>query len=189
MKMTFPNLVTTLRIILAPIFVIYLINDQAFYSLIVFIIASISDGLDGLVARLFDQKSRLGSYLDPIADKIVLVSAFIGLAIKEMLPSWLSVMVISRDVMILLGILILFFNGMKFRIRPSIVSKITTCFQFVTVIVAYVKGYFYLLEASFSFFIYLTAILTVSSGLHYVYVGFKMIGNGSDGSQHNGGGN
>ncbi len=85
--MTVPNLITTIRIILAPVFIIYLINDQFLSALVVFVICVASDGLDGLVARLFNQKSTLGTYLDPLADKILLVSAFITLAVRGYLPS------------------------------------------------------------------------------------------------------
>ena len=74
--MTIPNLITTLRIILAPIFVIYLINDQFLPALIVFIIGGVSDGVDGFLARVFHQRSKLGTYLDPLADKILLVAAW-----------------------------------------------------------------------------------------------------------------
>jgi cardiolipin synthase len=88
--MTIPNLITVSRIILAPVFVIYLINDRLNSALIVFLICMISDGVDGMVARLFNQKSRLGAYLDPLADKILLVTAFVLLGVRGYLPSWLS---------------------------------------------------------------------------------------------------
>ena len=84
--MTIPNLITILRILLVPIFIIYIINDRALGSLIIFLIASISDALDGFIARIFHQKSDLGAYLDPLADKILLVSAYITLAILKMIP-------------------------------------------------------------------------------------------------------
>lgn len=109
--MTVPNLITTIRIILAPVFIIYLINDQFLSALVVFVLCVASDGLDGLVARLFNQKSTLGSYLDPLADKILLVAAFITLSVRGYLPSWLTVLVIARDVMIMLGIFFYFSTG------------------------------------------------------------------------------
>ena len=85
--MTIPNLITAFRIILAPVFVIYLINDRLNAALVVFLICMISDGIDGMVARLFNQKSRLGAYLDPLADKTLLVTAFVLLAMRGYLPS------------------------------------------------------------------------------------------------------
>ncbi len=177
--MTVPNLITTMRIILAPIFIIYLINDQILSALVVFIIAGVSDGLDGLVARVFNQKSKLGTYLDPLADKILLVAAFVGLSVRGFLPSWLTVLVISRDVMILLGVLVLSLNRMEISIKPKIASKITTCLQFVTIIAVLSKGYILkdYIPYSEKLYFYLfgtTALFTIGSGLHYIHYWFRM---------------
>ena len=187
--MTVPNLISAMRIILAPIFIIYLINDQLLPSLIVFMIAGFSDGIDGLVARMFNQKSKIGTYLDPIADKIVLISAFVGLSVRDLLPAWLAVTVISRDVMILLGVFILFMNNHKIVIRPSIYSKATTCFQFITVIAAFTRQYSVYLAYSYSYLIYLTAFLTIISGLQYMHTWFKMMGEGIENNSGGQGGN
>jgi len=172
--MTVPNFITTIRIILTPIFVIYLINDQIITGLILLIISGVSDGVDGLVARLFNQKSKLGAYLDPVADKIILISAFVTLTIKGFLPAWITVMVISRDIMILIGVLILFLNGMKINIRPAITSKITTCFQFITLITVLSKDWFPKLQVYFPCLFYLTALFTIISFLQYMYHWFKL---------------
>ncbi|MBN2060559.1 MAG: CDP-alcohol phosphatidyltransferase family protein [Deltaproteobacteria bacterium] len=174
--MTVPNLISAIRIILAPIFVIYLINDQILPGLIVFMIAGASDAVDGFIARVFNQKSRLGTYLDPIADKIVLISAFVGLSVRELLPAWLAVTVISRDVLIVIGVTVLFMNYSKIVIRPMILSKITTCFQFITVITAFTQQYSVFLANSHRYLIYLTALSTIVSGLQYMHKWFKMMG-------------
>lgn len=178
--MTVPNLITTIRIILAPVFIIYLINEQFLSALIVFLLCVISDGLDGLLARLLDQKSRLGTYLDPLADKILLVAAFITLAVGGHLPSWLTVMVIARDVMITLGIFFLFLNRQEFKLQPSIASKITTCLQFITVLSVLAKHYLVFPPMFYISVYYLTALFTIISGLHYMHYWFKMMGDGSD---------
>jgi cardiolipin synthase len=177
--MTIPNLITSLRIILVPIFVIYLINDDLLSALLVFILAGLSDGADGLVARLFDQKSKLGSYLDPLADKILLVTAFIVLAVRGFIPPWLTVVVITRDILILLGVLILFLNGQNFTIRPTIVSKITTCLQLGTVFVVLSKNQFHVSSQLVVYLFWTTGLLTISSGLHYMRYWFRMIGEGT----------
>jgi len=178
--MTVPNLITTIRIILTPVFVIYLINDDFTLALIVFAICGVTDGADGLVARIFNQKSSLGAFLDPLADKILLVAAFIVLAVREFFPSWLTVLVISRDIMILLGVLILMINRLEIVIKPTIVSKITTCLQFITVIVVLSKDIF-ILPSKFYFALFsITAIFTISSGLHYMHYWFRLIGEGAD---------
>ena len=175
-NMTVPNIITALRIILAPIFVIYLINDQLTTGLIVLIISGLSDGADGLVARLFNQKSKLGTYLDPLADKITLISAFVALSIHGYLPSWLVVMVISRDTLILIGVFVLFLNNTTFNVIPSFSSKVTTCFQFFTVIVVLSRELLPSLEKFYPALFYITGFFTVVSFLQYMYRWFKIIG-------------
>ena len=105
--MNLPNTLTLIRVILIPIFVILIMNHSFKWALITFAIAGITDGLDGLLARLTRQKTELGAFLDPIADKLLLISAYLTLAIIEILPGWLSVIVITRDIIILLGILVI----------------------------------------------------------------------------------
>ena len=174
--MTVPNLITTIRIILTPIFVIYLINDQFLSALIVFLLCGISDGLDGFVARVFNQKSTIGSFLDPLADKLILVASFIVLGVRGFLPPWLAVMVIARDVLILLGVLMLYLMGANFVVKPSILSKITTCLQFVIPIAILSRDYLSLPSEPYTYLYLLTAVFTISSGLHYMYYWFKVMG-------------
>jgi cardiolipin synthase len=120
------NWITLIRIILIPWFTILLINGALNQALWVFLAAAVSDALDGFVARVFSQKTRLGSFLDPIADKLLLSTAFITLAVLNQIPGWLTVIVISRDVVIVVGVAILFLNQLHLDIKPSIVSKLTT---------------------------------------------------------------
>lgn len=174
--MTVPNLITTLRIILTPIFIIYLLNEQLLSALVVFIVCGVSDGLDGFLARVLKQKSMLGAYLDPIADKLILASTFIVLAVMEFIPSWLAVIVITRDVLISLGVIVLLIYRMEIRIRPSILSKITTCCQFITIIGILASGYLEMSSHVYSGLFVVTGIFTISSGLHYIHTWFKLIG-------------
>ena len=177
--MTIPNLVTAVRIILAPVFIIFLISDDLTSALVLFLVCMASDCADGMIARLLDQKSKLGTYLDPLADKLLLVAAFVVLAARGNLPSWLTVMVISRDIMILLGVLLLFLNGFALNIKPSIISKINTCLQFLTV-VAVLAGKSLPLPADvYGYLYYVTALFTVASGLDYMRYGFQTMGEGT----------
>jgi cardiolipin synthase (CMP-forming) len=180
--MTIPNLITAFRIILVPVFVIYLINDRLNSALVIFLICMISDGIDGMVARLFNQKSRLGAYLDPLADKTLLVTAFVLLGMRGYLPSWLTVTAIARDVMILLGVLVFHLNRLELRIRPSAVSKINTCFQFITLSVVLLKGCVLMPSAIYEALYYITAALTIISGLHYLLYGLRAMGEGTGNS-------
>lgn len=178
--MTVPNIITTIRIILAPIFIIYLIEGNFFSALIVFVICGISDGLDGLVARLFNQKSKTGAYLDPIADKIILSSAFVALFINGSLPGWLAVSVITRDIFITIGVFVILLNKVELKIRPSIFSKITTCLQFITLSFILLRPFYPLNPLWYQTLYYFTAGFTVISGLHYIHYWFKMMGEAMD---------
>ena len=172
--MTVPNLITILRILLVPIFIIYIINDRTLGSLIIFIIASISDALDGFIARVFHQKSDLGAYLDPLADKILLVTAYVTLAILKMIPPWLAVLIISRDVIILLGVLVLYLNRHPVKVHPSFLSKLTTCLQIGTILMILSNGYLSI-EPIKIYAFWLTAGFTIASGLQYIRIGLILL--------------
>jgi len=134
--MTIPNLLTILRVLLTPLLVIFLLENRLIEALIVFAVAGITDALDGLIARLYKQKTRLGAFLDPLADKLLLATTYVLLAFQNLVPSWLTVIVLSRDVLIVLGVFVLFMQDLPFEIRPSLASKLTTCAQIVTAITA-----------------------------------------------------
>jgi cardiolipin synthase len=172
--MNLPNIMTLTRVLLIPVFVILIINKNFMAALITFAIAGITDGIDGLVARITQQRTELGAYLDPIADKLLLISAFITLAIIEIIPSWLAVLVITRDVIILVGFLVMFLTSYRPKINPSFVSKLTTTFQICTVLLVLLGEYYYILKELFIIAIYGTAILTILSGSHYIYVGTRI---------------
>ena len=134
--MNIPNLLTLLRIILVPVIVILLIQGLFLKALIVFVVAALSDALDGFLARILHQQTALGAYLDPIADKALLASSFVTLSVLHIIPGWLTVIVISRDFIILLGISVLSIMSISVKIRPTFVSKITTALQLITVLMA-----------------------------------------------------
>ncbi len=173
--MNLPNILTLIRVLLIPVFVILIINKSFLSALITFGIAGLTDGLDGLIARITHQRTEIGSYLDPIADKLLLSSAFVTLAIIEILPSWLSVIVITRDVIILIGFIVLVLLNHKPKIQPSIASKITTDFQIATVLVTLLKDYYPIFNDLSTFIIYGTIFFTILSGFHYIYIGTKLL--------------
>ena len=175
--MTIANMITVLRVILVPIFVIYMINGRILASLVIFSIASFSDALDGFIARVFHQKSNLGAHLDPLADKILLTTAYITLAIFKMIPSWLAVLIISRDVIILLGVLVFYLTHYPVTIHPSILSKATTCIQLATVLIVLSTGY---IKVPFfnPYMFWLAGLLTIASGLQYIRIGLIILSKG-----------
>ncbi|SFM67693.1 CDP-alcohol phosphatidyltransferase family protein [Thermodesulforhabdus norvegica] len=172
--MTVPNILTILRILLTPLLVWLLMGSRLEAALIVFFVAGITDGLDGFIARAFHQKSRLGAFLDPVADKLLLVSSFVLLARIHLIPTWLAIITVSRDVIILLGVFLFMLNNISFEIRPSILSKLTTLSQIVTALVVMSSRIYPDSRAMHKGLFILTAALTVASGLHYIYRGFSI---------------
>lgn len=175
--MNVPNLLTLLRIILTPVIVILLIQGYFFKALAVFILAGLTDALDGIMARILRQQTVLGAYLDPVADKALLASSFITLSVLHVIPGWLTVIVISRDAIILLGIMVLTVMSVELRIRPFFISKITTTLQLVTVLAA-LAGRSMLWNGGMTWLLplyWLNAIFTVISGLCYIARGMALI--------------
>ena len=128
-----PNFLTLLRIVAIPIFLILLTDGQFGFALFVFVAAGVTDALDGTIARLMNTRTTLGAYMDPLADKMLLLSAFVVLAFMGAVPPWLTVVVITRDVLIVGGFLMLFLMTQRsMEIRPSAASKASTFFQLCT---------------------------------------------------------
>jgi cardiolipin synthase (CMP-forming) len=145
-------------------------------AFLVFVVAGVSDALDCFIARMFKQKTVLGAYLDPIADKLLLNTSFVVLAIFGLLPGWLAVLVVSRDVIILSGFGLLLLNGREFEVKPSYSSKMTTLMQLV--VVSFFLGHEYLGNHLFFEFllVYITAFFTLLSGFMYIVEGFRILG-------------
>jgi cardiolipin synthase len=189
-RFTIPNLITLFRILLTPLFIIFLIQGRYNRALMVFLLAGVSDLADGLIARGWQQKSRLGSYLDPLADKLLLGASFVTLSIYKQIPSWLTVMVLSRDVALTLGVLLLRLSDYPLVIRPSLAAKLTTTAQLATVLLVLLAKIWGLPPPGLlRAFFWLSAALTAVSGIHYVYGGLKMVsqsGNGAPGGRSHG---
>jgi cardiolipin synthase len=170
-----PNILTVLRILVTPLFVIFLIRKMHGHALLVFIFAGVSDGLDGLIARLLNQRSELGALLDPIADKLLLTAAYISLGILKTIPGWLAVVVISRDVLIVIGIAVLKFANIRFAIRPTRISKWTTVLQLLTIGVTLLDMPFAGAAVVKQTLYWTTITMTILSGLHYTYLGLTIL--------------
>src|SRR5882672_1491588 len=126
---TVPNQLTFLRLGFLPFFITLLFYEQYSWALLILILAALTDGMDGLLARSLNQKTALGAYLDPIADKLLLSSSFVVLALEGQIPRWLTILVIGRDVLILTtATVILLVSGYR-QFPPSIFGKIATVTQ------------------------------------------------------------
>ncbi|MGE0824954.1 MAG: CDP-alcohol phosphatidyltransferase family protein [Candidatus Binatia bacterium] len=132
--MNIPNFLTLLRICAIPLFLILLTDHRYTEALVIFALAGVTDSLDGAIARLTNSRTTLGSYIDPLADKLLLVSSFLILTFLGHIPAWLTILVITRDVIILLGFGVLFMiTGRSIVIRPTFIGKASTFFQLLTV--------------------------------------------------------
>jgi len=183
---TLPNILTIFRMVLIPVFVTLVFYQRFTLALAVFVVAGITDFFDGLLARRFDQRSHLGTILDPVADKLMMVTAFVVLSLRSVyphpipshlpVPFWVTVTVISRDVFIVVGAAAInIMTGFR-GFRPSMLGKISTTVQIVaiaTIIFAasYPHGTGYYLPT-----VYLIVFaLAVFSGLHYVFFASKLL--------------
>jgi len=173
--MNLPNILTLTRVLMIPLFVIFIMDKHYGYALITFVIAGITDGIDGLIARITHQRTELGAYLDPIADKLLLFSAFITLAIVEIIPSWLVVIVITRDVIILVGFLVMLLIGYHPKISPRLLSKVTTAFQIITIALVLLSGYYPTFKELSVIAVYGTAVMTILSGSQYIFIGTRIL--------------
>ena len=167
--MTIPNLITIARLVLVPLIVWFIISGQAVASFVVFLTAGISDAVDGFLARQFNLRSTLGSYLDPLADKALLVSIYISLAVLGELPLWVVILVVSRDLFIIGAVVLSWMLGQPVEMRPLLVSKINTVVQIV--LAAIVLGDLALpvdLSSLRTMLVLLVGVLTIASASIYL---------------------
>jgi len=166
-----PNLITMGRLILVPV-IIYLIGAQQFEAAFwLFVAAGVSDGVDGFIAKRFGYVTALGTYLDPVADKVLLVSIFVSLSLQELIPNWLVILVVSRDVLIVGAVLISWLIGFHVVMRPLMVSKINTTVQISYAAFVLAAFGFNLADASHAALVlaaYATGLTTVVSGASYL---------------------
>lgn len=176
--MSIPNYLTLLRILLTPVFFIALISygpgkeNLRWIAFGLFLLAALTDALDGLLARYLKQRTVLGQMLDPLADKILLLSGFIGLFFVDALPYkpplWITITIIFRDVFLLAGFFSLNFMAVRVEVSPNRWGKITTAFQMILLC-------FVLLEWPLAIPVaYLTALFTIISGVIYISKGLKV---------------
>ena len=174
--MNLANKISIARIIMIPFFIAAVVYSRLDIALVIFALAIISDGADGLIARALKQKTQLGTILDPIADKTLLISAYICLSVATTvpenlrLPPYVPIIIISRDAIIVLGSVIVYLLKGDIKISPSVVGKATTFFQMMTIVSVLVR-----FEHSALVWNIATA-LTVISGADYVFKGSRMLG-------------
>jgi cardiolipin synthase len=166
------NQITILRLVFVPVFAILLIERDYGWALAVLAAAAISDVVDGTVARIFHQESPLGVALDPIADKILMTTAYLTLAFRDVLPWWLTILVLSRDVAIIMTAALISLVAGYRPFHPTVLGKASTTLQVATVFVAVAHQAHVPLASGrlLQVCIYLAAGVTVASGVHYLVV-------------------
>lgn len=170
-----PNLLSLLRIAMVPVVIVLLNQQRYFLALLVFALAGITDGIDGFIAKRFDAQTELGAMLDPMADKLLLVSTYSMLTIQGYLPFWLLVLVIFRDVVIVGGFWMLVMLGDEVEIHPSWLSKWNTFLQIVLIIaVLLLLGVGLSMPLLTQMLVYLVGLTTIASGVAYVWQGTRL---------------
>ncbi len=172
------NKITIFRIFLIPLFVIFIGYNKPFYALITFFIAGVSDALDGYIARKRNEITRLGKILDPIADKALLISAFVFIHTSDLqvkFPFWFVVLVISRDIYILLGSFLIQHMKGYLEVKPSIFGKATTFFQISSVIIVLLANIILIPQLYVDVIIYTTTFFTIISAIGYTIDGVQQL--------------
>lgn len=164
-----PNSLTLLRIALIPVFV-YLLGERRFdAALVVLLIAGLTDGLDGTIARAANQQTKVGAYLDPLADKLLLTTGFVALSLLHLVPVWASVLIISRDLLLMTATLVGRWTEQPIDISPSIWGKATTLFQLAYLLLVVTLASRRMDLQLLAPLLYLVVGTTLFSGGHYLY--------------------
>lgn len=187
-----PNLITLTRVALVPVFALMLFQKRPFGALLIIFLAGLSDVLDGFAARRWHQRTKVGTLIDPLADKILLSTAFVLLAIRSLgftnvIPLWLTAAVIARDLIILAGGFVIYLVRGRREFPPTVFGKMSTVFQVATVFWVILSNYISVSALAgspilagitspsvLSAFYIATLVLTVISGTHYIYKGIRM---------------
>jgi cardiolipin synthase len=179
--LTYANQLTILRIAAIPFFVLLLVYGHPGAATVVFILAGVTDALDGLLARKLGEKTALGSFLDPVADKLLLTAAFVTLTVPAVpvaahIPVWLTILSISRDLLIALMALLMNLRLQVTHFPPSILGKLTTTAQLITIGACLLANFLGgPMPAVFEATVYASLLLTVSSGLHYLVRSLRLV--------------
>jgi cardiolipin synthase len=165
-----PNAISILRIVLVLPFIALMLKREFGWALVLFFVAGISDGIDGYLAKRNNWVSRLGSILDPLADKLLLVSSFITLGWLAVIPMWLVVAVLTRDLIIISGAVAFHLVVGRYEMQPTIISKLNTFFQIMLVLsMVFSKGLYPLPPMALQGLVYIVLATTILSGGDYIY--------------------
>jgi cardiolipin synthase len=169
-----PNTLTVARIVLIPLFVTAVVYLRYDYALYLFVVAGLTDMFDGLIARLKNQKTLLGNFLDPLADKFLLVTSFVLFSLYGLIPTWLTITIISRDIIVITGWVVLYLLTHTAKVEPSMMGKLAITFQLLLICYILLDINLPAIPDIHGYLIWLTAVFTITSGLHYIYRGLRL---------------
>jgi cardiolipin synthase (CMP-forming) len=172
--MNLPNLLSLLRIFMVAPFLIAVIYDRHALALVIFVVAGFTDFLDGYLARRLQQKSVLGTFLDPLGDKLLGTVAFIALSVQGLLPAWLAVIVVAKDLYVALGAGILHYSGNLTVALPSFWGKFATLLQIVTVALVLLGTFVAMAPVLLDILFIVTALVTTIACVHYIWSGARV---------------
>ncbi len=176
LSVNLPNIISLARLFSVPLIISLILSLKLNLAFIAFAIAGLSDALDGLMARALKARTVLGAYLDPIADKALLVGVYFAFGLTGLVPSWVVILIIFRDIMIVGGVFLLFIFKSHVEMRPLLISKVNTVVQllYALFILGQVEAYIGIEHINL-YLGYLVAVTTVISGASYVIVGFRQL--------------
>lgn len=178
--MNLPNIITLGRILLVPVTIWLIVAGQFGFAFLVFLVAGVGDGIDGYIARRYGMKTQLGAYLDPLADKVLLVSIYMSLGFLQHMPAWLVILVASRDVLIVGAVILSWIMGKPLKMEPLMVSKVNTVAQIAfaggqLAVLAWMTDAIWFLEIGSA----VVATLTVASTALYMRAWARHMANGT----------
>jgi cardiolipin synthase (CMP-forming) len=171
--MNIPNSLTILRILLVPVYIGFMTYGSFGLALLTLLVAGFTDAIDGHLARKLNQRTRLGTLLDPLADKVLLTSSFISLALLHLVPSWLVILVVSRDLILLLGTAVAHVTNTPINVAPTFWGKGTTMLQLSYVLMVVLLTWRGLDRSVLTPLLMVMVGFTLASGLHYLYRGYR----------------
>jgi cardiolipin synthase (CMP-forming) len=177
-----PNLITLGRLVLVPLIMVMISSQRWVEAFVIFVVAGVSDGVDGYIAKTFNLRTELGAYLDPLADKALLMTIYVALSINGTLPAWISILVVSRDIIILGAVIVSWLIDLPLRIHPLLISKLNTTAQIGfagTVLGA--KAFGFPTAGWMDTLLYLVAALTLASGAAYFAIWINHMSEGGGG--------
>ena len=178
--MNIPNTLTLFRFLLVPVFLVLLLNGYIMQAIVTFIVASVTDALDGAVARMTNSMTEIGMIMDPLADKALVLTALITLSAMGKLPVWITLVVLVRDIIVVSGGFIIYKRRYKMKMKPVLLGKLAT-FTMLTLLVSTLLGIYWGRVFSFiPYLVWLTMALVVISGVQYVLRGIRISKSGRD---------